>query len=177
MSISIHANTFQGQTISTVILKAYVYAKEFVRYDGVPYHKYLTVVSEIPEKEFTPRIEIPEGKNSPTHGVFIEVIGDGNIVRPGGRISLAKYQKYVESQGYTFIGTAPGVRGTTFKATRIAAYQVIKKHMKGGDKKKVSAIDKAEIYKYLDNLEHTYYKEDKRIVPHLEEIRSLIINL
>lgn len=139
--MSINVNTFKGQNINTIILKAYVYAKEFVRYDGVPYRKYLTVISEIPEKEFTPRIEIPEGKNSPTYGVFIEVIGNGDIMRPSGRISLAKYQKYIETQGYTFIGTAPGVRGTTFEVTRIAAYQVIKKHMKGGNKTLQSKVN------------------------------------
>lgn len=175
--MAINVNIIKNTEIRTVILKAYVYAKECVRYDGVPYREYITVISEIPEKEFSPRIAISEGMKSPTFGIFIEVIGNGDIMRPSGRISLAKYQKYIESQGYTFIGTAPGVKGATWEETRIAAYQIIKKHKKGGDKKKeISALDKAKIFKYLDNLERTH-NEGQCIVPHMEAIRSLIANL
>jgi len=175
--MAININIIKGQNLNCIILKAYVYAKDFVRFDGAHYCKYLTIISEVPEREFSPRISIPEGKNSPTYGVFIEVIGNGDVMRPSGRISLTKYQKYIESIGYTFIGTALGVRGATWEETRIAAYQVIKKHKKGGDKKKeISALDKAKIFKYLDNLERTH-NEGQCIVPHMEAIRSLIANL
>lgn len=175
--MSINVNTIKGQNINCIILKAYVYAKDFVRTDGKLCMKYLTVISEVPEKEFSPRISMTEGKKSPTFGVFVEVIGDGEIMRPSGRVGLSRYQEYIESQGYTFIGTAPGVKGATWEETRIAAYQVIKKHKKGGDKKKeISALDKAKIFKYLDNLERTH-NEGQCIVPHMEAIRSLIANL
>lgn len=175
--MSINVNIIKGQDINCVILKAYIYAKEFVRYDGVPYKKYITVISEIPEKEFSPWVTIQKGQNSPTCGVFIEVIGNGDVMRPSGRISLAKYQKYIESQGYIFIGTAPGVKGATWDETRVAAYQIIKKDRKGSDKKKeVSALKKSEIFRYLDILEHAH-DEEQCIVPHMEEIRNLIANL
>lgn len=171
--MSINVNTIKGQNINCTILKAYVYTKEFVRSDGVPYRKYLTVISEVPEKDFSSRIPIENGKHSPTYGVFVEVIGNADVIRPKGSISLSKYQKYIESLGYTFIGTAPGVKGTTLENTRQAAYQVIKRHMKGGDKEKVSTINKAGIFKYLDTLEYAQ-AQGQSITPHLDAIRNMI---
>lgn len=169
--MSINVNTIKGQNLNTIILKAYVYVKEFVRFDGVSYNKYLTIIGEVPEREFSPRINIPEGKNSPTYGVFIEVIGNSDVIRPTGRISLTKYQKYIESQGYTFIGTAPGVKGATLDETRVAAYQVIKKHMKGGDKKKKEKVEA--ILHYCDAVENRN-DEGVDITDSLNKIRELV---
>lgn len=174
--MAINVNTFKGQNINCIILKAYVYAKDFVRTDGKLCMKYLTVISEVPEKEFSPRISMTEGKKSPTFGVFVEVIGDGEIMRPNGRVALNKYQEYIESQGYTFIGTAPGVKGATWEETRIAAYQVIKKHKKGDDKANQNLLlKKSLIFRQIDNLEQACNK-DGTYSTILDIIRKMIVD-
>lgn len=143
MAITINNNIVGFDGKEMIILKAYIYRKTVALRTGESYNRYMTMFTMVPKHEFTPSVELfkSDSTTSPyngrpmTHGVFVKLIGSmEGLIFTQNRVILSDYQKHVETNGWKFMQTVPGVKGGDFETIRRQAFVVIQK-LKKNDKK------------------------------------------